>query len=115
MRWRLRFPKDAASKKKILPTYIPAESWVNGWRESNRLIWIVVGGVVVGWFAITRPLDAACAVAPLAAAWAVDLFARWPTRRAVMAIAVAILMAPDISAFYSIGNVNRGPSLRRTR
>ena len=34
--WRWRFRKNAVSRKKTLPTCIPAESWASGWREWNR-------------------------------------------------------------------------------
>ena len=35
-RWRWLWPRNAASRKKILPTCIPAESWANAWLGSSR-------------------------------------------------------------------------------
>ena len=36
MRWPWLSPKSAASRKKTLPTCIPAESWASDWPGSNR-------------------------------------------------------------------------------
>lgn len=68
------------------------------WRKSPRWIWLIVGALCAGWFAITRPLDAVCAVGPVAVLWCIDLVKQLPARRIALSIVVAsLIIAPFIA------------------
>jgi hypothetical protein len=58
-------------------------SWL-AWRKSRRTGWIVLAAIAAAWYAITRPLDAMCVLAPVALAWA------WDVRREPMQVKLKI-------------------------
>jgi hypothetical protein len=71
-------------------------AWLS-WRRSHALRWITLAGLAAGWYAITRPLDCALILTPIALAWAWDLRAiAWKMRGQAIAIAIAII-APFIA------------------
>jgi hypothetical protein len=47
-------------------------SWL-AWRKSPGARWAALGGFCAGFYALTRPLDAICILAPIAVVWLMDL------------------------------------------
>ena len=64
-------------------------SWLS-WREVRGMKWVWFAGFVIGYYAITRPLDAVCIGFPVACAWLWDL--RHTTLRIRIRIATAALL-----------------------
>jgi hypothetical protein len=46
--------------------------WLS-WRRNRREGWAILVGIAAGFYAITRPLDAICVLAPIAMVWAWEL------------------------------------------
>lgn len=64
------------------------------WRETKSLKWAAVCGMVAGWAAITRPVDALCYAAPVTVAVAWSLWReRQPVGRWMLTAVVACLSA----------------------
>ncbi len=94
-------------------------AWLR-WRERRGIGWAVLGGLAAGWYAITRPLDAACVVLPVAVAWAWDLReVGWKKAGRVvviMAVAAAPLLGLQLAFDRAMtGNIFEPPLDRYNR
>jgi hypothetical protein len=63
-----------------------AWAWLH-WRRDRKLVWAAVIGLIAGWMAITRPLDALCFAVPIGVAML------WQGRRALVSIVISIACA----------------------
>jgi hypothetical protein len=62
-----------------------------------REVWVILAGVAAGFYAITRPLDAICVLAPVALAWIWD-FRQLKWRPALATIVIALVSAAPLLA-----------------
>ena len=57
------------------------------WRQRHGLRWAILVGLLSGWTAITRPLDAVCLIIPLVVLMVIDLYgkpAKWRTLAVIL-------------------------------
>jgi hypothetical protein len=86
---------------------IVLRAWL-AWRKSPRMGWIALAAIAAAWYAITRPLDAVCVVAPVALAWA------WEMRRDSMgaklkyAALVLLLALPFLALQLALDRATTG-------
>ncbi|HZL38437.1 MAG TPA: hypothetical protein VFC78_24195, partial [Tepidisphaeraceae bacterium] len=59
--------------------------------------WAALAGLATGWYAITRPLDAICVLAPVAIAWMWDL-RRLPARARIIIVGIVMLAGAPLIA-----------------
>ncbi|MEO6436334.1 MAG: hypothetical protein ABIP55_11330 [Tepidisphaeraceae bacterium] len=78
-------------------------AWLR-WRRERSLKWAAGMGALIGWAAITRPVDAICYTAPVALAMVFDLRGA-PLKRWVATFALACVAAAPFLALQVIENV----------
>jgi len=88
-------------------------TWLR-WRESRSWYWSLALGVIAGWAAITRPVDAVCFALPVGMGPLLDLWGRGPAaRRIVPTVATILLGALPFLALQLV--FNRGVTGSLTR
>ncbi len=85
----------------LLMSLVMFWAWLS-WRQSPRIGWFLLAGAAAGWCAVTRPIDAMCAIAPVAIGWLIDLLHRGSARRKVVPILVAFVGALPFIALQLI-------------
>ncbi|MDQ3440051.1 MAG: hypothetical protein M3478_06840, partial [Planctomycetota bacterium] len=84
------------------------------WRRERRYGWAIAIGVIAGWAAITRPVDAICWAAPVGLAILFDLRGhpprQWFTTIALIVAAAVPLLAVQVVLNYGVtGNALKTP------
>ncbi len=86
-------------------------AWLS-WRRSHRIGWVILAGAAGGFYAITRPLDAVCILAPIAIAWTCDLRRMsWRTKLATVVVSLAAA-APFLALQLAFDRAVTGNALK---
>lgn len=78
-------------------------AWLH-WRRERSLKWTTIIGALMGWAAITRPVDALCYSIPVGAAMLICLWREKPARIAATLVILCVAAAPFL-ALQVIQNV----------